>query len=270
MVDLGLIRKIVAWALILSSLVFLVIGIDSVINPKYGWSTGVSIIIIFFIPLFVVGWKLRKEPKRIEVVRPQQVRTTLPPQGIQTTPTTSYVARCEICGNQLSEGDKFCQACGTPTAKKIQPISDTRIFPPEALSYQKQIEKYQKALSYLENQRTIGEVSAESYSMAKANLERELQKLLEYKEEVDRAKKSVIEGIQSKGGIGKADFIKDFNIRSEIVNDAMEQLLKENIIEKTETGERYRLKGKTKRCPYCRGSIPADLSVCPLCGSIIG
>ena len=137
------------------------------------------------------------------------------------------------------------------------------------LSYHEQIDKYQKALSFLENQRTIGEVSAESYNMAKANLDRELQKLLQYKEEVDGAKKSVIEGIQSRGSIGKADFIKDFNIRSEIVNEATEQLLKENIIEKTETGERYRLKGKTKRCPYCRGSIPADLSVCPLCGSII-
>lgn len=236
---MGLIRKIMAWALILFSLLFLVMGIDFIIDPKYGWSTGVITIIIFFIPLFVVGWKLRKEPKKVErVLYQQQAVAPVPPPKTQTIPPS-------------------------PQPTTLPPP------PSKTNSYLEEIDKYQKAISVLENQRTIGEISAESYSMAKTNLERELQKLLQYKEEVDKTKKSVIEGIQSRGSIGKADLIKDFNIQSEIANETLEQLIKDNIIEKTETGERYRLKGKTKKCPFCRRTIPADLAVCPICGSII-
>ncbi len=152
-----------------------------------------------------------------------------------------------------------------PPVMSSPPMVEPQPMKPSA--YNEEIARYQRAIAVLENQRTIGEISIESYNLAINNLQRRLQELVQFKEDVTRTKRSIIETIQAKGSIGRADIIKDYTSSTEVANVALEEFLRDNIIEQTESGERYRLKGRTKRCPYCRGSIPADLDVCPLCGS---
>lgn len=138
----------------------------------------------------------------------------------------------------------------------------------EMPQYVKEIEKYRNAISVLDSQFATRQVSEESYRMAKASLEKKLQDLLKLKEDVTRIKKQILELIEREGTIGKADILRNFDVSSEIVDEAFRQLENEGIIEET-SGKRYRYKGITRQCPYCRRSIPADLPVCPLCGAVI-
>lgn len=138
----------------------------------------------------------------------------------------------------------------------------------EAPQYVKEIEKYRNAISVLDSQFAIKQVGEESYRMAKASLEKKLQDLLKLKEDVTGVRKHILELIENKGSIGKADIQRDVDVSSEIVDLAFRQLENDGIIEET-SGKRYKYKGITKQCTYCRRSIPADLPVCPLCGAII-
>jgi len=98
---LGLIRKIIAWSIILFSLLFLFVSISLITEKSY--SSAAVGIILFFIPLFAVGRKLRKEPKRVKEVIPQQ-------------PSVQFIY-CPICGRMISSTFSNCPHCNATLPK---------------------------------------------------------------------------------------------------------------------------------------------------------
>lgn len=173
---------------------------------------------------------------------------------------------CEKCKKQYPFGTAYCPKCGTTLVIGRMTLKPVTGIPP--IDYIKEIEKYRNSISVLDSNFATKQVSEESYKMAKASLEKKLQDLLKLKEDITRTRKNILELIEKKGSIGKSDILKDFDVSSEIVDLAFRQLENGGIIEET-SGKRYKYKGITKQCTYCRRSIPADLPVCPLCGAII-
>jgi len=102
--DLGLVRKIIAWALILLSLLFLFASISLTAVKDYG-SAAVGIV-LFFIPFFAAGLKLRKEPKKkgSKEVIPQQ-------------PSAQFIY-CKNCGKMVSNTFSNCPYCNTVLSKQ--------------------------------------------------------------------------------------------------------------------------------------------------------
>lgn len=155
-----------------------------------------------------------------------------------------------------------------PSVSAPAPITDAELSP-ENSDLENEVEKFKEALATLEERYSLGRISKESYSMAKASLERKLQSLLKQSEEFQTVRKYILSEIESKGSVSKADIVKGSASRIDLVNQVLKQLEDEGIIEKTASGERYKFKATTKPCPYCKRNIPVDLPVCPMCGALI-